>query len=39
MQINVKKKQRKIGKNYRKRKMVRLKKSARKRLKASRKRK
>jgi len=39
MQINVKKKQRKIGKNYRKRKAVRLKAHARKRLKATRKRK
>lgn len=38
MQINVKKKQRKMGKGYRHKKLVRLKTRARKKLKASRKR-
>lgn len=39
MQINVKKKQRKIGKGYRHKKAVRLKTRARKKLKISRKKK
>jgi len=39
MQINVKKKHRKVGKNYRHKKLVRLKTAARKKMKANRKRK